>query len=180
MRRAKRNTQYDIRDAKLRSENIIRMFLFVVFFSIGAAALSGSILCADLLQYYHNRELLEAEKDLSNQLKSLNADYDALLEQLEKDPSLIKRIAPATLGVEHNDVDTIYPKATAEQLAAARKALTEEMGLNTTDAALPEWLRRCREPRRRTMLFFAGAGLILVSFICFGPAKEKNREETKS
>jgi len=150
--------------------------LFVVFFSIGAAALSGSILCADLLRYYHNRELLEAEKDLSNQLKSLNADYDALLEQLEKDPNLIKRIAPATLGVEHNDVDTIYPKATAEQLAAARKALTEEMGLNTTDAALPEWLTRCGEPRRRTMLFFAGAGLILVSFICFGPAKEKSRE----
>ncbi|HUS72630.1 MAG TPA: hypothetical protein VMY06_06135 [Sedimentisphaerales bacterium] len=164
------------RDTKLQRQNIIRAFLFVVFFSIGAAALSGSILCADLLRYYHNRELLEAEKDLSNQLKSLNADYDALLEQLEKDPNLIKRIAPATLGVEHNDVDTIYPKATAEQLAAARKALTEEMGLNTTDAALPEWLTRCGEPRRRTMLFFAGAGLILVSFICFGPAKEKSRE----
>ena len=164
----------------MRKQNIIRLFLFVVFFSIGAAALSGSVLCADLLQYYHNRELLEAEKELPNQLKSLNADYDALLEQLDKDPNLIKRIAPATLGMEHNDADTIYPKATAEQLAAARKALTEEMGLNTTDAALPEWLTRCREPRRRTMLFFAGAGLILVSFICFGPAKEENREETKS
>jgi len=154
------------------------VFLFVVFFSIGAGALSGSILCADLLRYYHDRELLEAEKELS-QLKSLNADYDALLEQLEKDPNLIKRIAPATLGMEHNDVDTIYPKATAEQLAAARKALTEEMGLNTTDATLPAWLTRCKEPRRRIMLFFAGAGLILVSFIFFGPAKEKNREESK-
>ena len=180
MRRAKRNTQYDIRNTNMRKQKIIRVFLFVVFFSIGATALSGSILCADLLRYYHNRELLEAEKDLSNQLKSLNADYDALLEQLEKDPNLIKRIAPATLGMEHNDVDTIYPKATAEQLAAARKALTEEMGLNTTDAAMPKWLTRCREPRRRTMLFFASAGLILVSFICFGPAKEKSREETKS
>ncbi|HIJ52001.1 MAG TPA: hypothetical protein HPP66_02465 [Planctomycetes bacterium] len=164
----------------MRKQNIIRVFLFVVFFSIGAGALSGSILCADLLRYYHDRELLEAEKELSNQLKSLNADYDALLEQLDKDPNLIKRIAPATLGVEHNDVDTIYPKATAEQLAAARKALTEDMGLNTTDSTLPTWLTRCKEPARRTMLFFAGAGLILVSFICFGPAKEKSREEAKS
>ena len=164
----------------MHRQNIIRAFLFVLFSSIGATALSGSILCADLLRYYHNRELLEAEKELSNQLKSLNADYDALLEQLEKDPNLIKRIAPATLGMEHNDVDTIYPKATAEQLAAARKALTEDMSLNPTDATLPAWLTRCKEPRRRTMLFFAGAGLILVSFICFGPAKEKNREESKS
>ncbi len=164
----------------MRKQNIIRLFLFVVFFSIGAAALSGSILCADLLRYYHNRELLEAEKDLSNQLKSLNADYDALLEQLEKDPNLIKRIAPATLGMEHNDVDTIYPKATAEQLAAARKALTEETSGESAQETLPRWLRRCREPRRRIMLFFAGAGLILVSFICFGPAKEKSGEETES
>ena len=167
------------RDAKLRSENIIRVFLFVVFFGIGAAALSSSILCSDLLRYYHDKELLESEKELSNQLKSLNADYDALLEQLDKDPNLIKRIAPATLGMEHNDVDTIYPKATAEQLAAARKALTEEMGLNTTGASLPEWLTHCREPAPRIMLFFAGAGLILVSFICFGPAKKKSGEETK-
>jgi cell division protein FtsB len=164
----------------LRRQNIIRALLFVVFFSIGATALSGSILCADLLQYYRNREQLEAEKDLSNQLKSLNADYDALLEQLKKDPNLIKRIAPATLGMDRNEADTIYPKATAEQLAAARKALTEEMGRNTTEATLPEWLIRCGEPAQRTMLFFAGAGLILISFICFGPAKEKNQKEAKS
>jgi len=163
----------------MRRQNIIRAFLFVVFFSIGAAALSGSILFADLLRYYNNRELLKAEKELSNQLRSLNTDYDALLQQLRDDPNLVERIAPATLGMEHNDVDTIYPKATAEQLAAARKALTEETSTEPADTTLPQWLTRCREPRRRTMLFFAGAGLILISFICFGPAKEKSQEEAK-
>ena len=164
----------------MRRQNIIRVFLFAVFFSIGAAALSGSILFADLLRHYNNRELLKAEKELSNRLKSLNADYDALLQQLRDDPNLIKRIALVTLGKEADDADTIYPKATAEQLAAARKALTEETGGEPADATLPKWLTRCREPRRRTMLFFAGAGLILVSFICFGPAKEKSREKAKS
>ena len=163
------------RDTKLRRQKYIGVFLFVVFFSIGAAALSGSILCADLLRYYHNRGLLKAEKEFSNQLKSLNADYDALLQQLRDDPNLVKRIAPVTLGMEHNDVDTIYPKATAEQLAAARKALTEETSTEPADTTLPQWLTRCREPRRRTMLFFAGAGLILISFICFGPAQEKSQ-----
>jgi hypothetical protein len=171
---------HEVRDTKLQRQNIIRALLFVVFFGIGATALSSSILYADLLQYYHNRKLLETEKELSNKLKSLNADYDALVEQLKKDPNLIKRIAPATLGTERNEADTIYPQATAEQLAAARKALTEEMGRNTTEATLPKWLTRCGEPRRRTMLFFAGAALIIISFICFGPAKEKSREEAKS
>ena len=164
----------------MRRQNIIRAFLFVVFFSIGAAALSGSILFADLLRYYNNRELLKAEKELSNRLTSLNDDYDALLQELRNDPNIVKRIALITLGKEDNDANTIYPKATAEQLAAARKALTEETSTEPADTSLPQWLTRCREPRRRTMLFFAGAGLILVSFICFGPAKEKSREKTKS
>jgi len=164
----------------MRRQNIIRAFLFVVFFSIGAAALSGSILFADLLRYYNNRELRETKKELSSQLKSLNADYDALLKQLRNDPNLIKRIANVTLGKEDNDANTIYPKATAEQLAAARKALTEETSTEPADTSLPKWLTRCKEPRRRTMLFFAGAGLILISFICFGPAKEKSRQKAKS
>jgi hypothetical protein len=170
----------DLRDTKLRRQNIIRAFLFVVFFSIGAAALSGSILCADLLLHYHNKGLLKDEKELSSQLKSLNTDYDALLQQLRDDPNLIKRIALVTIGKEAEDANTIYPKATAEQLAAARKALTEETTGESAEETLPMWLTRCKEPRRRTMLFFAGAGLILVSFICFGPAKEINREEAKS
>ncbi len=171
---------HELRDTKLRRQNIIRVFLFVVFFSIGAAALGGSILCADLLRYYHNKGLLKDEKELSNKLKSLNADYDALLQQLRDDPNLIKRIALVTIGKEAEDANTIYPKATAEQLAAARKALTEETSGESAEETLPRWLTRCREPRRRTMLFFAGAGLILISFICFGPAKEINREEDKS
>lgn len=171
---------HKLRDTKLRRQNIIRAFLFVVFFSIGAAALSGSILFADLLGYYHNKGLLKDEKELSSQLKSLNTDYDALLQQLRDDPNLIERIALVTIGKEAEDANTIYPKATAEQLAAARKALTEETSGEPADATLSKWLTRCREPRRRTMLFFAGAGLILISFICFGPAKEIGREDTKS
>jgi hypothetical protein len=164
----------------MRRQNIIRAFLFVVFFSIGAAALSGSILFADLLRYYNNRELRETKKELSSQLKSLNADYDALLQQLKNDPNLIKRIANVTLGKEDNDANTIYPKATAKQLEAAKKALTDQTGGDAPDSTLPKWLTRCKEPRRRTMLFFAGAGLILISFICFGPVREKNKEKAKS
>ena len=87
----------------MRRQNIIRLFFFVVFFSIGAAALGGSILFADLLQYYNNKEMLKEKKQLSSRLKSLNADYDALLKQLNNDPNLLKRIADVTLGKENND-----------------------------------------------------------------------------
>jgi len=153
----------------------MRLLLFMVFFGIGAAALSGSILCDDLLRYYHGRQVLQAEQELLRQLKSLNTDYDILLQQLEENPDLIKRAAPVTLGVEPNDANTIYPRPTAEQLNAARKVLTRVQDAPPVEPAIPQWLSRCGEPRRRVMLFFAGAGLVLISLVCFGPAKQTSQ-----
>jgi hypothetical protein len=155
----------------MQGQSIICTLLFVVFFGIGAASLSGSILCDDLVRYYRNRQLLETARESLHRLESLNADYDALLDQLDKDPNLVKRIAPAAIGVEPEDANAVHPAATPEQLAAARKALTEEPSPRPVDSMVPQWLSRCSEPRRRVALSLAGAGLILVSFMCFAPVK---------
>ena len=157
----------------MRGHNIIRAVLFTIFFGIGVTTLSGSILFDVLLQYYHNKQLMRIQEKQKDQLKSLIADYTVLLSQVEKDPNFVHRIAPAMLGTEPNDANTIYPKARAEQLAAARKALAEEPNEYQAEMDTPKWLTRCSEPSRRIMLFFAGAGLILISFICFGPTKNK-------
>ena len=162
----------------MQSRNIIRMILFVVFFSIGAASLGISILCDDLVQYYRNKKLLTVTQQSLNKLESLNDDYDALLEQLEEDPNLVKRLAPATLGTEPEDANAVYPRATPEQLAAARQALEQDPNDQSDSPTLPHWLTRCSEPRRRITLFIAGSFLVLISFTCFTPtgysrAKEK-------
>jgi len=161
----------------MQRQNVIRAFLFVVFFSVGAAALGGSTLCDYLAGHYRNKHFLKEAQELSERLDSLNADYDALLRRLEEDPNLIKRIAPVTLGSEREDVQTVYPKATAEQLAAARKVLAAEVKKDPNEPVMPRWLVRCSEPRRRIMLFVCGAALILISFVCFGPAKGTHEEE---
>ena len=67
----------------MQRQNILRTLLFAVFFSIGTAALAGSILRDDLLRYYRNKQLLRSAEETLNKLESLNADYDALLKQLE-------------------------------------------------------------------------------------------------
>lgn len=161
----------------MQGRNIIRTLLFVVFFSIGAAALSGSILCDDLLRYYRSRQQLRTAEETLERLKTLNADYDALLEELRADPNALKRIAPATLGIEPAEPNTVYPRATAEQLAAARRALAKSAGEEIAAPQEMNWLKRCSEPRRRIVLFTSGAFLILISFVCFGPAKQTGREE---
>jgi hypothetical protein len=161
----------------MRKQKILRTLLFIVFFSIGATALSGSILCDDLVRYYHNRQQLKAKEELSNRLKSLNIDYDALLQNLEKDPNLFERIASLVLGTERNDANTIYPKATEELLEAVKKALEEDSSQQSTEPVMPDWLVRCSEPRRRVILFLAGVFLVLISFICLGSAKSARADQ---
>jgi hypothetical protein len=151
---------------------ILRTLLFIVFFGIGTAALAASILYNDLLRYYQNKQLLRSAEETLYELESLNADYDALLKQLEENPGALERIAPATLGTEPNEPNTVYPKVTAEQLDAARKVLAEDLKKQSSGAEVPEWIIRCSQPLRRIILFSAGAFLILISLICFSPAKQ--------
>jgi hypothetical protein len=154
----------------MQGRKVIQAVFFVLFFSIGVASLSNSILCDDLIQYYQNKQFLRAAQESLDRLKSLNADYDVLLERLEEDPNLvIDRLAPATLGTEPKDPNTAYPRARSRQLAAARKALMEESNGESAEAAMPQWLRRSSEPRNRFLLFISGVVLILISFVCFRP-----------
>lgn len=151
-------------------QNIIRTLLFIAFFSVGAAALGVSILVDDLLRYHHNRQLLETAKKNLQRLELLTSDYDSLLQQLQADANFVKRIASATVGSEPADTNTVYPKATAEQLAAAQKVLSEDFARQRTQPTVPNWLTRCSQPRRRTVLFLSGAFLILISFVFFRAA----------
>jgi hypothetical protein len=156
-------------------QGIFHLFFFVVFFSIGAVALGVAVLCDDFVRYCRDKHLVK-EAELSIQrLKSLNADYDGLLEQLENNPDLLKRIAPLTLGTEPDDPNAIYPKAQAQELAVARKALVKQTDQEQTDAPLPAWLQRCSEPTKRIILFIAGAGLVLISLVCFTPEEQEDR-----
>jgi len=154
----------------MQGRKVIQAVLFFLFFSIGAASLSSSILCDDLIQYYRNKQLHRTAQESLDRLESLNTDYDVLLERLEEDPNLvIDRLAPATFGTESVDANTVYPRARSRQLAAARKALMEESNGQSAEAAMPQWLKRCTEPRNRILLFVSGVILVLISFVCFGP-----------
>jgi hypothetical protein len=151
------------------------LLLFGAFFSVGAVALSGAVLCDDLIRYCHNRHILAEAENSIERLQSLNSEYDALLDQLEKDPDVLKRIAPVTLGTEPDDPDMIYPRARASELAIARKTLVEEAGRTDAGPTIPQWLQRCSDPPKRIALFIAGASLVLISLVCFTPgAQEKN------
>jgi hypothetical protein len=156
----------------MQVERVIRAVVFVVFFGIGAAVLSATVLCDDLLEYYHYNYLLNQAEARLAKLESLNADYDTVLGQFEGDPKQLSRLAPATLGIEPNEPNTAYPHASADKLAAAKKALSEEPAETSDDKIIPPWLIAWSRWPRRHILFICGATLILISFIFFGPTKK--------
>jgi hypothetical protein len=153
-------------------QKFIRLFWFIIFFSVGAGALSLSILATDLMHYYQNKQLFKQSQNYHTHLESLNTDYDILLQQLENDPNIFKRIAPAALGTQPADTESISPKVTPEQLEMAREALKYTDTQQTEQPPIPNWLERTIDPRRRTVLFLCGAILILIAFIWFGPVKQ--------
>ena len=161
----------------MQTGNVIRAILFVLFFSVGAASLSGAVLCDDLVRYYRNRKLLREAQESLDRLKMLNHDYDALLSQLENDPNLVKRIARATMGAEPDDPNTVYPRASGELVAAARRVLADDANQGPAEPVMPDWLTRCNKPDARIILFICGMALVLISFICFRPTKETPEEQ---
>jgi hypothetical protein len=159
----------------MQSQKVVHFLLFVIFFSVGAGALGAAALCDDLILYWRNQQLVREANLSLDRLRSLNAEYDALLKELEDDPDLLKRIAPATLGTQPEDPNAVYPKARVQELAVARRALMDEAGQQSEEAAIPQWLQRASEPRRRMALFLAGAGLVLISLVFFTPKADLAR-----
>lgn len=161
--------------------SFVKTTAFIVTFTIGSGAIGLCALCNDLLLYHHNRRglaLLEQDKD---SLRSLNAVHDAVLERIDSDPNMIRRIAPAVLGLKPEDPNAYYPSAGSRELAAAKQTLSRHDRSKPSIPALPAWLVRVSEPRRRAALFLAGGVLVLVSFACFGMIRtEPGRVRSKA
>jgi hypothetical protein len=156
----------------------IRVVAFIVFFSIGAAVLSATVLCDDAVEYFRNKAILSQADANLKKLQTLDSDYDTVLNKFESDPCQLARLAPATLGIEPNEPNTVYPRATADKLAAAKRALIEKPDQQTSEESIPPWLELCCQWPRRHILFFAGAALVLISFVFFGPTTKPARSMT--
>jgi hypothetical protein len=162
----------------MQNEQTIRVVVFIVFFSIGATVLTATLLCDDLLTLFYLRGLETHSQENLNKIRTLITDYDTVLSQIEGNPKEIARLAPATLGIEVNEPNTVYPRAAADKLTIARRALAQEPNRTEITQGVPPWLcLSCQWPRRH-ILFISGATLVLISFMFFGPVKNPSRTMT--
>ena len=147
--------------------SVIRYFLFCVFFSVGAGAIALSIVADEVGIYYNNR--LEHERLIAQneRIKGLISDYEAQIRYIENEPNRLSVLERLTFGNGGGEDSVSYPKASLKELTAASKSIAKEIE-GSGEGEIPMWVQRCSVAKNRRVLFFAGAGLVLITFIFFG------------
>ena len=159
----------------MRKEPFLRILLFVIFSCLGIAAISLSMLTQEWIDLYTINSKLHKIEQMNSKIEVLNQDHQTLMDEIHSDPNMLKRLDTIVLGAEPAEVNFPIPDITEQQLQKVKAVLAETDSEEQPDLTPPRWLRRCSESRYRLILFIAGAGLILVSFTCFGKVKTKNK-----
>jgi hypothetical protein len=152
-----------------RSVAVLRFVFFCLFFAIGFAAMTLGILAGEINDYYRSKDLLAVTQQQIESIKTLTAQYDAQLRQIEKDPNILSRLRLITFGEKPHAEDTVFPKAS--ELDAAAAALFEDQQNREQPPAVPQWTERISHTKTRKALFLAGAVLVLLAFVFFGTPK---------
>ena len=155
--------------------DFVRFVLFCIFFAIGAGAVALSIVGDEVGDYYNNKNILKKIQADNEKIKSLAAEYDLQIQQLQNDPNTRQRLKYITLGQEPSAKDTAFPKVSEKQLATAK--LPGDSQSTQEQSNIPKWIKRCTDPKLRQGLFFAGAGLILITFLFFAAPGEPKKDK---
>ncbi len=154
----------------MHKAEVWRTVFFCLFVGVGLVALTASILADELLELYLYKAEIRRKEEFNKRLQKLTAEYESVIKQIEDDPNILARLAGVSLGIEPNSVDTAFPRAPEHARLIAEKILLQQQS-KADEPAPPDWLMRCNEPLARTIMFLCAAGLIIVSFVCFGAKK---------
>jgi hypothetical protein len=150
---------------------LLRFVLFCLFFTVGASAIVLSVLTDEIVNFYRTRDLpdrIEADNQRTATCPAATISNSSRSPG-PRPPQTTRRslFTPPATGD-----NTVVPVATEEQLTAAGEALFKNLQSNDQPSQLPHWLLRMADEvngiKNRLMLFLAGMGLILVTFIFFG------------
>jgi hypothetical protein len=147
--------------------------LFCIFLGVGIGAIVFSIVVDEINDYYTSRDALVKLEADNERLKKLIEEYDLQLAQASADPEILERLKRVTLGEQPESEDTVYPKATKQDIAVAEAVILAGQHTENHDDPFRNILDRCMQERIRLSLFVAGAGLVLLTFLFFGAKRPK-------
>ncbi len=156
---------------------LVRYVLFCLFFAVGTGAVALAVLADEIRDYCEGAELLAKTLADNEDIQFLTIEYEAQIHEIRNDPNIISRLERVTLGREPGAEDTAFPRASEKLLTEAGAAVLADLRADKPAREIPKWVKRTSEPKVRRSLFFAGAGLVLVTFIFFGAPARKSPED---
>mgnify|MGYP001247370282 CR=1 FL=1 len=161
-------------------EKFYRAALFSVCSAIGILAIALAAIGPEWKNYYKIKAAAVQSEKNNAKIAQLLADHDELIKLINTDPNILTRLAPIELGIEPNDPNTVAPVLTSDYLAQARVVVEQSFSDKITGEQIPSWLLRATLNSSRIVLFASGAGLMLVSFVCFSaPASNAHSPRRK-
>ncbi len=163
-------------------ETFGRALFFSLFSAIGIFAVALAVLGPEWKNLYKIEAATKQSEQDNRQIQQIIEDHDVLVGKIHKDPNMLKRLAPEITSEKIEDANLPEVQITAEMLEQAKAAI-EQMDSNENEKIseeVPAWLERTTLKLSRIILFAAGAGLVLVSFVCFNAKKEKTLSEKSS
>jgi glycine cleavage system regulatory protein len=162
-------------------EKFYRAMFFSVCSAIGVLAVTLAVLGPEIKFLYSIKSATIRSEQNNEKITQLLSDHQELINLINTDPNVLKRLAPVELGQEVNEPNSIAAQITADSLAYAKIVVEETEAQTTNEPQIPAWLLRATVTSSRTVLFAAGAGLILVSFVCFStPEQRTGRNSDKA
>ena len=152
-------------------EDISRLFFFLVFSTTGIFSITLGVLGPEWKNLYEMNAAIRQTEQNNQRIEEIIKDHQILTAQIKADANILMRIAPLTLGVQPKDPNQPVAKITADTLGRAKAILDQQPQDSPDSPEVPAWLLRCTAINGRITLFAAGAGLIVVSFVCFGKKK---------
>ncbi|MBW8015947.1 MAG: hypothetical protein FVQ82_07150 [Planctomycetes bacterium] len=138
-----------------------------------------SFLALEILDNYESIDEIKRIEASNEKLQELINIYEKQIEMAKSDPDILNRLQRKTFGTETPPEDAAFPQASQELIKLARKALAETEKTIARPAKLRKYIEHSAEKKNRLGLFYSGAALILIAFICFSAPKRKQPVKQK-
>ncbi len=155
---------------------LTRYFFFCLFFAIGAGAITLSFLAPEMLDNYKSIDQLHRTEATNKELEERIDTYDKQIEMTINDPDILIRLQQKKFGTETPQEDAAFPQPSDELMQIAKKAMGETEVTALPSSRLRKYIEQSAEKKTRKGLFYSGAALVLIAFICFGAQKKQKPE----
>jgi hypothetical protein len=166
-------------------EKFSRAAFFSLFSAIGILSVTLAVLGPEWKNLYKIKAATKQSEQNNRKIEQIMRDQEELISRINKDPNMLKRLVPANLGQKPEEPNMPAVEITTDTLTQARAVLewsNDDENPRVSQERIPARLQRATLKMSRVILFAAGTGLVLVSFVCFAarpqPESRRARKET--